>query len=741
MWATGLVAAAARMQAPRPGSVGKARRQVAAQWQADAWDAAEDIPEAGNVVRYAGSQIGLVTATVTVAGTAGERVSVTDDASPIPDRWAQLLVSGLATTVGGDITSPGPVWSTVAQNLVVAGDCYLVEPVADPNADTPERDRSWQVASVSQIGTTSDGGWAMKDSPSDQPRPVAWDRLIRVWVRHPRWSSAAWSPFLQLEDDFEALRLLSGEGRAGSASRASAGILLVPNELTFSRVGVDAPGPVSPDADAQSFIDALAQVMAEPIEDPSAPSSVVPFLVRGPAEHLAAVRHIELGRPRDAASWAAEMQARVERVARGVDLPVEIVMGHQSTTFANGAVVDKTRWRDHMGPLAALIASSWTIGPARAEWERLGVPPEIIDMVHVGFDPSAALATPDPIEHAQALHAAMVISDHAYRTVTGFGDGDAPDADELARRVASAPKTVTASAAPTSAPTDGAASAAAVSPDGLDVLAVGLAQIDRDLRRQLQVAAGAAMERALDRAGSRIRYALPRALRDTVDGTDNRRVIATLGADRVAATLEAKPGVLDDPEAWTELADKYEAWTLAAWAAALGLLAGLVPAARLAAVETQIAGWVAAGWVALRGDLEAGRRAMMWADQTTSAPGEADATVVVSAGVVRTAVHVAGGGTVTPGEPAAGGVAAGVAVLGALTDAEIMQSGWVWWYGSAATRTAAFEPHQRLEGTRFVSWTDPALDTGGSWVGSHFFPGDHHGCQCDAIPTFLAPGG
>ena len=110
MWATGLVAAAARMQAPRPGSVGKARRQVAAQWQADAWDAAEDIPEAGNVVRYAGSQIGLVTATVTVAGTAGERVSVTDDASPIPDRWAQLLVSGLATTVGGDITSPGPVW-------------------------------------------------------------------------------------------------------------------------------------------------------------------------------------------------------------------------------------------------------------------------------------------------------------------------------------------------------------------------------------------------------------------------------------------------------------------------------------------------------------------------------------------------------------------------------------------------------------------------------------------------------
>ena len=314
MWATGLVAAAARMQAPRPGSVGKARRQVAAQWQADAWDAAEDIPEAGNVVRYAGSQIGLVTATVTVAVTAGERVSVTDDASPIPDRWAQLLVSGLATTVGGDITSPGQVWSTVAQNLVVAGDCYLVEPVADPGPDTPERDRVWQVASVSQIGTTSDGGWTMKDSPSDQPRQVAWDRLIRVWVRHPRWSSAAWSPFLQLEDDFEALRLLSGEGRAGSASRASAGILLVPNELTFSRVGVDAPGPVSPDADAQSFIDALAAVMAEPIEDPSAPSSVVPFLVRGPAEPLAAVRPAR-ARPRGAPA-AARSGSRTRCVAR-----------------------------------------------------------------------------------------------------------------------------------------------------------------------------------------------------------------------------------------------------------------------------------------------------------------------------------------------------------------------------------------------------------------------------------------
>ena len=57
------------------------------------------------------------------------------------------------------------------------------------------------------------------------------------------------------------------------------------------------------------------------------------------------------------------------------------------------------------------------------------MPPEIIDMVHVGFDPSAALATPDPIEHARELHTAMVISDHAYRMVTGFDDADAPDAD------------------------------------------------------------------------------------------------------------------------------------------------------------------------------------------------------------------------------------------------------------------------------------------------------------------------
>ena len=51
---------------------------------------------------------------------------------------------------------------------------------------------------------------------------------------------------------------------------------------------------------------------------------------------------------------------------------------------------------------------------------------------------------------------------------------------------------------------------------------------------------GAAMERALDRAGSRVRYALPRALRDTVDGTDNRS-IADEAAATAAAPAEAAP--------------------------------------------------------------------------------------------------------------------------------------------------------------------------------------------------------
>ena len=91
----------------------------------------------------------------------------------------------------------------------------------------------------------------------------------------------------------------------------------------------------------------------------------------------------------------------------------------------------------------------------------------------------------------------------------------------------------------------------------------GLLAIDVDLRTRLLVAASDAMERALERAGNRLRSKVASSQRPLIDGMPPRRFAEILGRGFVAAaglTETDLPG--DDP--WAGLAALFEPWTLAA---------------------------------------------------------------------------------------------------------------------------------------------------------------------------------
>src|SRR5690606_1919708 len=122
-----------------------------------------------------------------------------------------------------------------------------------------------------------------------------------------------------------------------------------------------------------------------------------------------------------------------------------------------------------------------------------------------------------------------------------------------------------------------------------------------------------------------------------------------------------------------------------------------------------------------------------------------DLTAVVPTQTIRQALARAGGavdaaappatapGALNPG--AAGGVATGPRALGALIRVGLATVGWEWTVGMPSR---PFEPHQRLAGVQFASWDDPRLVSAG-WPGHGFyFPGDHRGCQCDAVPVIVA---
>jgi hypothetical protein len=89
---------------------------------------------------------------------------------------------------------------------------------------------------------------------------------------------------------------------------------------------------------------------------------------------------------------------------------------------------------------------------------------------------------------------------------------------------------------------------------------------------------------------------------------------------------------------------------------------------------------------------------------------------------------------------ALGGLSNGTAVLGALADQDALVLGYEWEYGLTPL-SRQFDPHKRLDGYRFADWTDPRLvpEPRYAWVGPHYTPGDHDGCQCDYRLVFAVP--
>ena len=132
----------------------------------------------------------------------------------------------------------------------------------------------------------------------------------------------------------------------------------------------------------------------------------------------------------------------------------------------------------------------------------------------------------------------------------------------------------------------------------------------------------------------------------------------------------------------------------------------------------------------------------------TAVPGEVS-PAIVPVSLIRGALAVAGGSSPVPtraggvADAVTGGYAGGVATgddVAALWGT--FGEGWTgyeWQYNYDGP--SPFIQHEDLgvSAVRFTDWSDSVLSTAGTgaeWVGDFFFPGDHYGCQCDAVPVF-----
>ncbi len=775
----------------------KAKPRPVGEWQKDAWRFAKEVPEVGELIDWRGNQMAKLrwyAATWPVdAGPDAQPVPVGTEDSLVPEGpaavQARFEMSRLKARVGGQ----SEIARRLDQNLETAGEAHVIgfgerSTLLGDDVDMPEE---WVVASVLELDTKSRAGVGMRwiynpGETKESARELDPDRdsIFRVWQPDSGRFLVPDCAMRRILVVCDTIVQLSHQMRALSRARMGAGIVKFPSGLKLQIMGAE-----SAVEDTGDVMNMLAEYLRSTVEDPDALGTIVPPVISGEVADLEGLKFMTFDRPQD-----DRLDERIEklimRAARGLNAPVEVVTGLMATTFANAEQIDENTFDEYLEPRAVHLSDALTVGFLRPQMALTF--PDVAEDVFVWFDASDLIGKPDRKENAIAAHTALAISDAALRDATGFDEGDAPDEGEILRRLGGSRGMFTpeltaaliqtlAVAAGVDLP-DAAALAPSAPPQAQFAALTGLigrlanrreaitvtasrrapqnpgrrlADIDRDLRIRLLAAADGAMDRALEKAGNRLRSKLP-GRRADLAGVAAGDVAAVLGRQAVTAAMS-----LDDllDGGWDRLEGQFKEWGARAQDEALAVVYRLVSgtsAARRESLGARMAADLDEAWSWFRQALTALAGHRMF-DPSPDAPpvGEFDPALKVPPSYVRHALALAGGnkGVETKGSGdafvtlrnagsvPAGGIGTGQTVVEELAAGGVVTESYLWDYGPSP-RKNPFPAHVRLDGTEFAGWDDAVLaNTSGFPETSFYMPGDHPGCQCDVVPLIRTTAG
>jgi hypothetical protein len=651
----------------------------------------------------------------------------------------------------------------------------------------------WKVRSTSEVVPSGTGGLAVITQPGTAARPLDPENetLIRLWVPDPEFGDYPDSPLRTLQDVCEDVILAGREIRAAAMSRIAAnGILKVPNGVAMVRDSEPVATPQNSD-----FVAGFTAAMTAPINNEGHVSAVVPIMVTGDPEELVAFDHLEITRRTDE-SVLARQEAGLGRIADSIDLPREAMKGTiGEANHWSAWLIDAQTFDNHLAPGCRLIADSLTpsyfrrrlMAPAPLGW---GLTRDEAMSVRVWYDASSLTRNTNRSADADEAMDRGAISYDAYLKAKGFDpDSDKAEEEDIQRLLAvksAAPQDSMgkllemiagikeepkpppqivqgevvrpglppggqqppgqnppprppgrgqgpARTIPQAPP--GVAASAALTEDVLDSVKIIdstlLADIDNALIEKIRNAAEAELAAALRKAGSKIKAQVQgkdSALAAQLKGADPIAVGALVGYDRLNEL-----GLTEDillAAAFAYLSAKFTSWSLAAIKqAALGLSELIaLPLVSVNRLAQTMADRIPAAWKKLEGSLRARAMNALYGRRGDALPdGEVPDTIILP-GDIRDALAEIGG---------QGGLAMGADVLREI-DSRGERVGFTWRYG-ITPRERGFHPHRELAGQRFEDFDDPKLATGPttSWLGPFLHPGDHKGCMCDAVYSWM----
>lgn len=794
-----LVAAAAPVDITSKAQVKRimARQQ---KWQPEAWAYFKSLGVVSDTLTYRAnvmSKVRLYAAFQPDDSDLGPiAVSAAADGGLLPPATATLADDTMARLNNGQ--GIPAMLKKLCTNLDVPGEAHVI------GEDTDEGEH-WGAYSNSELKTSNDRLSVLDAPGQSRGRTVADDAVVfRIWHPDPEFWNLSHSPMRPLveEGSCEELLILNRKFRSAHRSRVPKGLLGIAQSMAQQRA-VNADGNAAeldePDG-GSSFQQELIDVATAALANDGSAADSVPLVLEVPDSLLANdtwAKFLSLGQGIDATDLERARDL-IDRIAGGLPMPPEITTGLGATNHWSATTIERGAFRHYVEPGVLAICHGFTVGFLRPMLLAAGVAPEVVGRLVVHYDESEAVTQPDKTEIATQGVNLGAISLEAWRRVAEFDDEDAPEEEELLRRLAldrsavpsdalwqllallglvprsaiPAPPTPLPPApepevvAPTDEepPTERQAMTAA----GPPVTDVGerLAAIDRRLFAQVSTAADMALERALERAGNRLRRLADRdqTARALIAAQDPApaevgRVLGRPWALRLAAgdgeDDETTMSALVAP-AFVSLAERFDSLTeraqhaMVAEARALALPEDRPSEGELAVLAAEQADDRERAASALVAALTALAVSVLFDGRPDPGDGEVDATAIVPAAIVREALALAGGATSVErtaagglsveGRPV-GGVATGERSRTLFARVRAWWTGYRWEYGDAASRQRPFPPHQALAGRVFSTWDSPELmNTETTWLGSVAYrPSDHRGCLCSFTPIVLEP--
>lgn len=416
--------------------------------QSAAWeyyDAISEIKYAFQLVASVVSRIRLYVAVVENPAEAPVPLENSEKIDPDLADSARRVLERLDSAFGGQ----SGLLRDAALNLAVTGECYLVQVPERAGQGLPE---SWDIRSIDELKVDQKGNYAIYPRRAIQPGngsglpkgaiPLPKGAFMgRIWRPHPRFSEDPDTNMIGLLALCEELLLLDRTFRGSHRSRLNAGMLYIPDGLSTAAqadpslfADEEQAEEENPEDSADQFQEELLMAMSTPIEDEGSAASVVPLLVRGPAEMGKDIKHITFSRPFDD-SMNARADRVLERILQGLDVPKDTVTGLANVKYNNAVQIDESLYKAHIEPMLLLLADAFTAVYLRPTLIKEGWSQADVNRVTVWYDASAVATRNDRASDADSGFEKYAISADTWRRAHGFADQDAPTGKELVLRL------------------------------------------------------------------------------------------------------------------------------------------------------------------------------------------------------------------------------------------------------------------------------------------------------------------